>query len=126
MTSRFDERWSRSGEPVLTRHFSPTGAFAVTYSDASLAAPKVIAGPLVTREKSSRRNDDPMGGWRIVTTRTVRFAKAGNPTPRLDGTISIEGVAYAIENETEIENQRYECELIRVEAGEITRDNYRR
>jgi len=127
MSSRFNERWKRNAEPQLSRQFSSTETSdAATYADDTSKAPVTLVGPLITREKQDRRFDVAMGGWRAVTTRTIRYTKTGNPTTILDGIVIVGGRKYTIENVMDIEGDRTQLELIRVTSGEISRREYRR
>lgn len=121
MGSAFDAVWNRIAEPNMERFYGIT----IAYNDSTRAEELEIQGAIVTRERQQRR-PNTIDGWDVVTTRTARFATPTDETLRLDGTVTINGTDYSIENLANIEGDRTEMALVRVEIGELTRPGYRR
>lgn len=117
--SNFSDAFARSGAPNLVRHFGDP----IDYTDANYSAPLVIDAKL-TAEKKERRNTQ--SGWQTVTTRTARYITDNlGYALRLDGTVLIGDVKYSIEHINSLPGGMSELALKRVEAGEVTRPNYR-
>jgi hypothetical protein len=93
----------------------------VFYFDRSLTEPVTVTAK-VYRERATRRQND--FGWYWARVRTVELLECQQEV-RSDGTVTIDEADYSIDAVSAKESNRTIVELVRVQAGEITRPGYR-
>lgn len=93
----------------------------ILYSDDSLADPVDIFAKVYSERSVRRQNDF---GWYWVQIRTIECLRTETEI-RSDGTITISGKDYSIDSIGERAGGRTVIELVRTQAGEVSRPGYR-